>query len=41
MAAVYANLIRNGLKNLDDVPDKLKDSVKKILVELGLPELAQ
>lgn len=41
MAAVYANLIRNGLKNLDDVPDKLKDSVKKILIELGLPELAQ
>lgn len=41
MAAVYANLIRNGLKKLDDVPDKLKDSVKKILIELGLPELAQ
>lgn len=41
MAAVYANLIHNGLKKLDDVPDKLKDSVKKILIELGLPELAQ
>lgn len=41
MAAVYANLIRNGLKKMDDVPDKLKDSVKKILIELGLPELAQ
>lgn len=31
MAAIYANLIRKGLKTLDDVPDKLKDSVKVLL----------
>ena len=31
MAAIYANLIRKGLKTLDDVPDKLKDSVKALL----------
>ncbi len=31
MAAIYANLIRKGLKTLDDVPDRLKDSVKTLL----------
>ena len=31
MAAIYANLIRKGLKTLDDVPDKLQDSVKALL----------
>ncbi len=31
MAKVYADLIRKGLKTLDDVPDKLKEAVRKIL----------
>lgn len=31
MAAIYANLIRKGLKTLDDVPDKLKGSMKALL----------
>lgn len=31
MAAIYANLIRKSLKTLDDVPDKLKNSVKALL----------
>jgi hypothetical protein len=31
MAAIYASLIHKGLKTLDDVPDKLKDSVKALL----------
>ena len=31
MAEVYANLIRNGLKTLDDVPENLRDDVKAIL----------
>lgn len=31
MAKVYANLIRKGLKTIDDVPDKLKDEVQAIL----------
>lgn len=31
MAAIYANLIRKGLKTLDDVPDRLKNSVKALL----------
>ena len=31
MAKIYADLIRKGLKTIDDVPDKLKDAVKKLL----------
>lgn len=31
MAKVYADLIRKGLKSIDDVPDVLKAAVQKIL----------
>lgn len=31
MAAVYASLIKKGLKTIDDVPDRLKDAVQAIL----------
>ena len=31
MAKVYADLIRKGLKTIDDVPDKLKDEVQATL----------
>lgn len=31
MAQVYADLIKKGLKTIDDVPEKLKDDVQKIL----------
>ena len=31
MAAIYAALIKKGLKTLEDVPDKLKVAVQKIL----------
>lgn len=31
MAAIYAALIEKGLKTLEDVPDKLKEAVQKIL----------
>ena len=31
MAAIYAALIKKGLKTLEDVPDKLKGAVQKIL----------
>ena len=33
MARVYADLIRKGLKAIDDVPVKLRDEVQKILNE--------
>lgn len=31
MAKIYAELIRKGLKTIDDVPAKLKKAVQKIL----------
>ena len=31
MAQVYADLIKKGLKTIDDVPAKSKDDVQKIL----------
>ena len=33
MAKIYAALIRKGLKTLDDVPEILREQVKKILEE--------
>lgn len=41
MAKIYADLIRKGIKTIDDVPDKLKDEVQAILVDLDCPELAE
>jgi hypothetical protein len=31
MAKVYADLIRKGLKTIDDVPDRLKAEVQALL----------
>lgn len=31
MAKVYADLIKKGVKTIDDVPENLKDDVQKIL----------
>ena len=33
MAKIYADLIRKGLKTLDDVPAKLRAEVERILNE--------
>lgn len=33
MAKVYAELIRKGLKTLDDVPERLCEEVRRILEE--------
>lgn len=33
MAEIYADLIRKGIKTLEDVPSKLHDAVTKILGE--------
>ena len=33
MAKVYAELIRKGLKTLEDVPEKLREAVMAILAE--------
>lgn len=31
MAKVYADLIRKGLKKIEDVPEKIREQVEKIL----------
>lgn len=31
MAKIYADLIRKGIKTIDDVPDRLKAEVERIL----------
>lgn len=31
MAKVYANLIKMGIKTIDDVPENLKNEVQKLL----------
>lgn len=33
MAKIYVQLIRKGLKTIDDVPEKLRAEVEKILAE--------
>lgn len=41
MAIVYATLIIKGKKTFADVPDKIKDKVKEVLIDLDCPELAK
>ena len=36
MAHVYANLIRKGLKTIDDVPEKIRAEVEEILKQDGV-----
>ena len=41
MAVVYATLIIKGKKSIADVPERIKDQVKAILVDLDCHELAE
>ena len=41
MAVIYATLIIKGKKTLSDVPEKIKDKVKEVLIDLDCPELAE
>lgn len=41
MAKVYADLIIKGVKSIDQVPEKIRDEVKAVLIERGYPELAE
>ena len=41
MTVVYATLIVKGKKTFAQVPDKLKEQVREILIALELPELAE
>ncbi len=41
MAVIYATLIVKGVKDFADVPARIKDQVKQILINLDCPELAE
>ena len=41
MAIIYATLIIKGKKTFADVPEKIKDKVKEVLVAHDCPELAE
>lgn len=41
MVVIYATLIIKGIKTFADVPDKIKDKVREVLVALDCPELAE
>ena len=40
MAVVYSTLIIKGKKNIEDVPARIRDEVKQVLVDLDLEALA-
>lgn len=39
IAKTYADLIRKGKKTIEEVPDKIKEQVKQILIDLECEEL--
>lgn len=41
MAVVYATLIIKGKKTFADVPEKIKEQVKEVLIELDCGNLAE
>lgn len=41
MAVIYATLIIKGKKTFANVPEKIKDKVKEVLIDLDCPELAE
>lgn len=41
VAIIYALLIIKGKKTFADVPAKLKDQVREILIDMEVPELAE
>ena len=41
MAVSYATLIIMGKNTFADVPEKIKDKVKGVLIDLDCPELAE
>ncbi len=41
MTEVYANLIIKGKKTIDEVPEKIRADVQRVLTEKGFPELAE
>ena len=40
MTQIYYNLIIQGMKTLDQVPERIREEVKELLIENGYAELA-
>lgn len=40
MAKIYAELVRKGLRTIVQVPESKREEVKRLLIEMGYPELA-
>ena len=41
VAVIYATLIVKGKKTIADLPERIREQVKDILVDLDVPELAE
>ncbi len=41
MAVIYATLIVKGKKTFTQVPEKIREQVRQVLVDLECPELAE
>ena len=41
LAVIFATLIIKGKKTFADVPVKIQDKVKEVLIDLDCPELAE
>lgn len=41
MAKIYAALIRKGIKTLDEVPARLRSTVKALLAENGISAVSE
>lgn len=41
MAVVYATLIMKGKKSFTDVPERIQEQVKQVLIDLDCADLAQ
>ncbi len=41
VAVIYAALIVKGKKSIADVPEKIREQVKGVLIDLDVPELVE
>lgn len=41
MAVIYATLIVKGRKSINEVPEKIREQVKAVLIDLEVPELTE
>lgn len=41
MAKVYADLIRKGLRTIEQVPEKIKEQVRQVLIDLECGDLIE